>query len=51
MILGTDRPLLKCLELEYFEILDFFGCGYFYICSELSWGWDPSLKLKIIFHI
>lgn len=24
MILGTDRPLLKCLELEYFEILDFF---------------------------
>lgn len=24
MILGTNRPLLKCLELEYFEILDFF---------------------------
>lgn len=44
----TDHSLLKCLEPEYFEILDFSsGCGYFHICSELSWGWDPSLKLKI----
>lgn len=29
MILGTDHPLLKCLEPEYLEIWDFFVVDIF----------------------
>lgn len=33
MILGTDRPFVKCLEPEYFEILDFFS--FFFLVVDI----------------
>jgi hypothetical protein len=43
----SSAPCLKCSGTGVLP--SFWISGYFYICDELSSGWDPSLNTKIIY--